>query len=233
MGFWGQMMRSWMIAGMATAATILTAFQAPGVTKPAPGFESVEWNKTLPVAVEQLASSGGVRAEVAEASLEPGDDPSSYGEDCGVEDMLVLTVSRGGKAIYSETYCSAYQLAMVRLYVDVNGEPFLFICGAAGHGTGATTKNVRIFQIGASVLQVDGFDAGRTIGDRLYVFYDYKVSRPPEGGLVVDTRAMNTRAGVTSAGIPVDACCVEDLPVTEQLRLGAAVEMPYGGGPGR
>lgn len=227
------MMRSWIIAGMAAAATLLAGFQAPAATKPAPDYESVEWSKTLPVAVAQMTASGAVRAEVAEASLEPGDDPSSYGEDCGAEDMLVLTVSRGGKAVYSEIYCSAYQLAMVRLYVDLNGEPFLFLGGAAGHGTGATTKNVRIFQIGASVLQVDGFDAGRTIGDGLYVFYDYKVSRPPEGGLIVDTRAMNTRAGVTSAGIPADACCTEDLPVTEQLRLGAAVEKPYGGGPAR
>lgn len=193
-----------------------------GCEAPPPGFQSVEWNKKLPVVVEEMAADHRIKIQVAEAAPASGGDFFEFDEACQTDDLLTLTIWRDGAEVHSETFCSAYQLAMVRLYQDVKGEPFLFLGSAHGRGTGITSRHVRLLEIGTEVDEQGGFYAGRRVGEDTYLSYEYRVTKPPKGGLVVDTRATYSRSDKVLLGIPSDACCVEDLKATEQFRLGQA-----------
>ncbi|MEN3953590.1 hypothetical protein [Iodidimonas sp. SYSU 1G8] len=185
-------------------------------------FQPVEWSGPVPFVLEDHEGPDQIRIMVEAGETGALDHPSFHGEGCQDDEMMVLNVWRDGKPVHSDLFCSSYRLVMVRLYRDVKGTAFLALGTLSGHGPGGTTRLVALFEIGDALEPQGAFYAGRTVGEDLYLSYEYRVTRPTGGGLIVDTRAMNTREGVQSPGIPGDACCTEDLAAAERFLLGAA-----------
>ena len=107
-------------------------------------------------------------------------DPSG----CGWRDDMTLVILRQGREILSEDYCSAYTRGEARVVTDATGRSYVLLEYSEGHGTGATSDFLKIFEVEDDSLT----ERAQLMIRSNASLYDYSVGTPPEGGMIVSGR---------------------------------------------
>ncbi len=170
-------------------------------------FETPQMVRELPIMTEALINGHRMTAIVVEKVLSTDGEE---GGDCWRSDIMVLTVFRDGMRLFTEEYCSAYELGWVKFYADKHGLSYLFLGYASGRGTRATSELLRIYSLGKKVETLADFETSVPVTEDENVSYVYRVTAPPGGGLIVDRQAAYWPQGLE--------CCMP-FPKSEQLRL--------------
>jgi len=106
-------------------------------------------------------------------------------KECGgfSEDVLILTIKINQEEIKNE-FCSSYGKADANIIKDARGFNFLILKTAHGRGTHVTTQYLTVHRIEKNLEELARFPVFEPLGRLSGVYYDYKIEKPEEGGLL-------------------------------------------------
>jgi hypothetical protein len=106
-------------------------------------------------------------------------------KECGgfSEDRLVLKVKINKKEIKHE-FCSAYGITDAKIIKDSSGVNYLLLKHAQERGTHCTTQYLTVFRIESVLQELTQFPVYEPAGIFANCYYDYKIKKPKDGGLL-------------------------------------------------
>ncbi|MEN3953587.1 hypothetical protein [Iodidimonas sp. SYSU 1G8] len=167
---------------------VLSGLVASGGSRaePAAGWHGPDLRKELPFVTEMVAGGNVLKAELV---AEPWHTEAPRQRQCMGGDGVTLTVSRDGAPVGTDAYCSAYGSGWAEFQIDARGTPYLFVAYQEGRGTRATATYMRVYTLQPAFTRLTQFDIRVPMTELGDVAYEYRVSAPPEGGLIVDRKA--------------------------------------------
>lgn len=112
-------------------------------------------------------------------------DLNPEAKECGgfSEDRLVLKIIIDKKEITDE-FCSSYARADAEIIKDTSGVNFLKLKTAQGRGTHSTTEYLTVYRIENNLEELARFPVYEPVGRAANCYYDYKIKKPKDGGLL-------------------------------------------------
>jgi hypothetical protein len=102
------------------------------------------------------------------------------------EDSLLLTIKKGKEEI-SKEFCSSYGIANGKIIKDARGHYFLFLEFSEGRGNEAIveSKYLSVYKVSEPLIEYVRIPIADSAGWRSAWFYDYKIKKPKQGGLII------------------------------------------------
>jgi hypothetical protein len=81
-------------------------------------------------------------------------------------------------------FCSSYGRADAKIMRDARGVNFLILKSAQGRGTHVTSEYLTIYRIEKDIEEIARFPVYEPAGRLSGTYYDYKIRKPKDGGLL-------------------------------------------------
>lgn len=99
------------------------------------------------------------------------------------EDSLILKIKINKTEVIHE-FCSSYGKADAKIIKDDGGVNYLLLRTARGRGTHVTSEYLTVYRIKTYLEELARFPVFEPVGRLSGVYYDYKIKKPKDGGLL-------------------------------------------------
>jgi hypothetical protein len=112
-------------------------------------------------------------------------------KECGgfSEDSLILKIKNNSEEITHE-FCSSYGKADAQIVKDAIGDKFLILKFGEGRGTNSVSEYISVYRIQDKFMKYEyvRIPISEGAGPVSRWYYEYEITKPNEGGLVITLR---------------------------------------------
>jgi hypothetical protein len=142
------------------------------------------------IAVLSFSVAGHCYSSEPQVTIKPkwSDLNQAAKEECDgfPEDSLIITIKNGKDEITDE-FCSGYGDADGKIIKDTRGDYFLLLKFRQGRGGEAIAEPeyLSVYRVAENLIEYVRIPIGGSAGWRSRWYYDYKINKPKQGGLII------------------------------------------------